>query len=215
MQLTQSAWKGAWGSHDWFYFSDWMKKWHEFLMAIVQRSECKTNYLLTLDWKPLYKYVYNIVSRAAQSNSVYVSVLKISIVQADCASKSLRQKFRTAIVGAGKILYFATIRDTNRDSAHHSQNEDNFPTFSLGQQFLNQTGKEKNNNNNGKGDSASAPLRFASLYEGEMQQILTERHSGKTKQMTNWSVSTFKGELKFFRFKIVKYKTRVFKKKLK
>ena len=43
-----------------------------------------------------------------------------------------------------------------------------------------------------------------------MQQILTERHSGKTKQKTNWSVSTFKGKLKFFRFKIVKYKTRAF-----
>ena len=46
-----------------------------------------------------------------------------------------------------------------------------------------------------------------------MQQILTERHSGKTKQMTNWPVSTFKGKLKFFRFKIVKYKTRAFNRK--
>ena len=27
-----------------------------------------------------------------------------------------------------------------------------------------------------------------------MQPILTERHPGKTKQMTNWSVSTFKGD---------------------
>ena len=57
-----------------------------------------------------------------------------------------------------------------------------FPTFSLGLEFLNEAEKEKNN---GKGDSASAPSRFASLSEGEMQQILTERHSGKTKQMTN------------------------------
>ena len=40
-----------------------------------------------------------------------------------------------------------------------------------------------------------------------MQQILTERHPDKTKQMTNWSVSTFKGKLKFFRFKIVKTRT--------
>ena len=32
----------------------------------------------------------------------------------------------------------------------------------------------------------------------------TERHFGKTKQVTNWSVSSFKGKLKFFRFKIVK-----------
>ena len=91
--------------------------------------------------------------------------------------------------------------DRNRDS------EDNFPTFSLGLECLNEAEKEKNN---GKGNSATAPSPFASLFEGEMQQILTERHSGKTKQMTNWSVSTFKGKLKFFRFKTVKYKTRTF-----
>ena len=36
---------------------------------------------------------YTIASRAAQSNSVYESVLKISIVHADRASKSLRQNF--------------------------------------------------------------------------------------------------------------------------
>ena len=50
-------------------------------------------------------------------------------------------------------------------------------------------------------------------FEGEMQQILTERHSGKTKQMTNWSVPTFKGKLNFFRLKIAKYKTRTFNRK--
>ena len=59
--------------------------------------------------------------------------------------------------------------DTNRDSARQSQNEDNFATFSLGLEFLNEAEKEKNN---GKGDSASAPSRFASLSEGEMQQSL-------------------------------------------
>ena len=47
-----------------------------------------------------------------------------------------------------------------------------------------------------------------------MRQILTERHSGKTKQMTGWSVSTFKGKLKFFRFKIVKYKNSSFQQKI-
>ena len=31
--------------------------------------------------------------------------------------------------------------------------------------------------------------------------------------MTNWSVSTFKGKLKFFRFKIVKCKTQNFNRK--
>ena len=77
--------------------------------------------------------------------------------------------------------------DTNRDSAHQSQNEDNFPTFSLGLEFLNEAEREKNN---GKGDSASEPSRFASLSEDEIQQILTER-----------------------RFEIVKFKTRAFKQK--
>ena len=77
--------------------------------------------------------------------------------------------------------------DTNRDSAHY-QNEDKFPNFSLGLEFLNEAEIKKNN---GKVDSASAPSQFASLSEGEMQQIFTERHSGKTKQMTNWSASTF------------------------
>ena len=46
-----------------------------------------------------------------------------------------------------------------------------------------------------------------------MQQILTERHFGKTKHLTNWSVSTFKVKFKFFRFKIAKYKTRTFNRK--
>ena len=48
----------------------------------------------------------NVASRAAQSNSVYVSVLKIPIVHADSVSKSLRQKFfffaQAATVSAGK-----------------------------------------------------------------------------------------------------------------
>ena len=52
--------------------------------------------------------------------------------------------------------------DTNRDLAHK------FPIFSLGQGLLNEAEKEKKNE---KGDSASAPSRFALLSEGEMQQI--------------------------------------------
>ena len=151
---------------------------------------------------------YNIARALVLSHSVYVSVLKIPIVPADSVSKSLRQKFfffsrERPLLARGKILpTFATIMATNRALAHQSQNEDNCVTFSLGLDFLNEAEKEKNK---GKGNSASAPSRFASLSEGEMQQILTERHSGKTKQMTNWSVSTFKGiKLKFSRFKIVK-----------
>ena len=37
---------------------------------------------------------YNIVSRAVQSNSAYVSVVKIPIVHADNVSKSRRQKLK-------------------------------------------------------------------------------------------------------------------------
>ena len=43
-----------------------------------------------------------------------------------------------------------TIIDTNRDSAHQSQNEDNFLTFSLGLEYLNEAENERNN---GKGYS--------------------------------------------------------------
>ena len=76
-------------------------------------------------------------------------------MHADSESKSLRQKFffsrEGPLLARGKILYFATIMDTNRDLAHQSQNEDNFATFSLGLEFFNEAEKEKNN---GKGDSA-------------------------------------------------------------
>ena len=156
--------------------------------------------------------IYNIASRAAQSISVYVSVLKTSTVRIS-SSKSLQQNFfsrEQPLLARGKILYFVTIMDTNRDSADQSQNEDNFPTFSLGPEFLNEAEKEKSN---GKGDSAAAQSRFASLFDSEVQQILADKHAGKTKQMTSWSVSTFKVRLKVFRFKIVKYKTRAFNRK--
>ena len=50
--------------------------------------------------------------------------------------------------------------DTNRDLAHQSQNEDNFPTFSLGLEFLNEAEKEKKQRKRRLG---SAPSRFALL----------------------------------------------------
>ena len=124
--------------------------WFSVVCTLV--DNCKlANQIARLAAIVVKKDNHNIVSRAAQSNPAYVSVLKISIVHA---------KFffaPAAIVsggGGGGILYFATIMDTNRDSDHQSQNEDNFPTFSLGLEFLNEAEKEKNN---GKGDSASAP----------------------------------------------------------
>ena len=117
----------------------------------------ETKFALKTD--ALGKLFYNIASRATQSNSVYVSVLKIPIVHAhaDGVSKSLSTNFfffsrERPLIARGKILYFETIMDTNRDSAHQSKNEDNFPTFSLGLEFLNEAEREKNN---GKGDSTS------------------------------------------------------------
>ena len=51
---------------------------------------------------------YNIASRAAQSNSVYVSMLKIQIVLSDGVSKQLRQNFfvQTALVSMGENIVF-------------------------------------------------------------------------------------------------------------
>ena len=67
---------------------------------------------------------YNIASKAAQSNSVYVRVLKIPIVHADSVSKSLRQKFffaRAAIVSAGKNKIFTLLScSPNFDVLHNS-----------------------------------------------------------------------------------------------
>ena len=36
--------------------------------------------------------------------------------------------------------------------------------------------------------------RFASLSESDLDELVGERHSKKTKETTNWSVSTFKGK---------------------
>ena len=36
--------------------------------------------------------------------------------------------------------------------------------------------------------------RFASLSESDLDDLVSERHSKKTKEVTNWSVSTFKGK---------------------
>ena len=96
-----------------------------------------------------------------QSNSVYKSVPKIPIVHADSLSKLICQNFsrKWPLFVLERILYFATIMETNRDSARQSQNEDNSATFSLGLEFSNVAEKEKNN---GK-DSASVPSRFPSL----------------------------------------------------
>ena len=86
----------------------WLKK--EPVLFLIAFRHCSLN--------SITKRHYNIASSAAQSNSVYISVLKIPIVHADSVSKSLRQKFffaRAAIVSARKNDIFRdTMMDTNR-----------------------------------------------------------------------------------------------------
>ena len=118
---------------------------------------------------------YNIASRATQSNSVYVSVLQISIVhsprdsRADGVSKLFSQNFffaRAAIVSAGQNIIF-------RDHKRYKQRLG--PPVPKGRQFSDHFSRArvlKREKNNEKGDSASEPSRFASLSEGEMQQTL-------------------------------------------
>ena len=141
-------------------------------------------------------------------------MLQISIVHscADDVSKSLCQKFffsaQVAIVSTGQNIIF-------RGNKRYKQRLD--PPVPKRRQFsdlFSWARVLKREKNNGKGDLVSEPSRFASLSGGEMQQILTERHSGKTKQKTNWSVSTFKGKRKFFSFEIVKFKTQAFNRKI-
>ena len=72
-------------------------------------------------WANAIKTLYNIASRATKSNSVYVSVFQISTVLAGGVRKSHRQKFlfsREQPLLAWGEYDFATIMDTNRDSAH-------------------------------------------------------------------------------------------------
>ena len=68
------------------------------------------------------KLIYNIASRVVQSNSVYVSVLKIVIVHADSVRKLIASPeffflCEQLLLARGKIMYFATVMDTNRDWA--------------------------------------------------------------------------------------------------
>ena len=74
----------------------------------------------------------------------------------------------------GKILYFARLMDTETRPTSLKTNT----IFSWARVFTRGRKREK-------------------------QPSLSERHSGKAKQITNWSVSAFKGKLKFYRYKTV------------
>ena len=93
-------------------------------------------------------------------------MLKIPIVHADSVSKSLRQKFffsrERPLLARGKNNIFRDNYGANRDLAHQSQDEDNFPTFSLGLKFLNEAEKEKKQRKRRLGISV-VTIRFTSL----------------------------------------------------
>ena len=43
-------------------------------------------------------------------------------------------------------------------------------------------------------ENEAQQARFPNLSEQELEKILAERHSARTKKTTNWSVATFKGK---------------------
>ena len=117
---------------------------------------------------------------------------------------------RAAIVNAGKNIIFRDNNGYKQRLGSPVPNEDNFPTFSLGLEFLNEAEKEKTMEK-----ETRHQRRHDSLHCPRVKcNKLWQKGTGKTKQMTNWSVSTFKGKLKVFRFKIVKYKTRAINRKI-
>ena len=81
-----------------------------------------------------------------------------------------------------------------------SKMKTSFRPFLMGQS-LNEAEEEKNN---GKGNSASAPSRFASLSEGKMQ-FWQKDTLVKPNKLQTGLFHTSKVSFNFFRFKIVKY----------
>ena len=104
---------------------------------------------------------YNIASRATQSNSVSVSVLKIPIVHYEGVSKSLRQKFYFRLSShcqRGENIIFRY-----NNGYKHAQKETRptspktktiFRPFLMGLKFLNEAEKEKNSGKRRLGISA-------------------------------------------------------------
>ena len=70
--------------------------------------------------------------------------------------------------------------------------EEELLTFSLGMEFLTSKKERKEKENKEQAWLVSSP--FATLSESELENILVERHSARTNQITNWSVSTLKGK---------------------
>lgn len=132
-------------------------------------------------------------------------MLRIPIVHAhDIRKKSLEQKKSfSAIFYFGILLLKNWLRlrqqfKLNMES-FESADEEELSTFSLGMDFLTPQKEWKEKENKEQAWLVSSP--FATLSESELENILVERHSARTNQIKNWSVSTFKG--KYFYLKCI------------
>ena len=95
---------------------------------------------------------------------------------------------RAALVSAGKNIIFR----------YKNGYKQRLETFTHGLEFLNKAEKEKNN---GKGNSASAPSRFASLSEGKMQ-FWQKDTLGKPNKLQTGLFHPLKASLIFFVLKL-------------
>ena len=119
---------------------------------------------------------------------------------ADGVSKWLRQNSffaRAALVSAGKSIIFRYNNGYKQRlgplEAKRRQSSDLF-SWARVLELVRKRDKQWKR----KLGISAVTIRFNSLSESKMQ-FLTVKHSSKTKQITNWSVSSSKGKLKFFR----------------
>ena len=94
---------------------------------------------------------------------------------ADVCANAYKANILTEIVS--KIMADIPSAKNAKLSSQLSEEETEYPSFTLfGSIFAEPPAK-----------------RFASLSESDLDDLISERHSKKTKEVTNWSVSTFKG----------------------
>ena len=83
------------------------------------------------------------------------------------------------------LLFFPVFTKVNKEMARNDlfQNDEKLPNFSLDFSWLSNASQE----------STNATSRFPTMSEEELEKVVSERHSKRTKQTTNCSLSTFKG----------------------
>ena len=98
------------------------------------------------------------------------------VYAADVCANVYKANILTEIVS--KIMADIPSAKNAKLSSQFSEEETEYPSFDLfGSIFAEPPAK-----------------RFASLSESDLDHLISERHSKETKEVTNWSVSTFKGK---------------------